>query len=101
VIVSDGSDEEDSDSDEDEEGWLVEDDEAEDVSGEVVNESSESVAKRKFKATSDDKDAKRRKVEKLIPFQKGPCWETKIGQCTYDAFNAYRIQLLNGERLLF
>ncbi|KDN51753.1 hypothetical protein RSAG8_00301, partial [Rhizoctonia solani AG-8 WAC10335] len=29
------------------------------------------------------------------PFQKGPCWEEEIGQCSYDAFNAYRIQLLN------
>lgn len=98
VIVSDGSDEEVSDEDEDEEGWLVDDDDTEEVSAEV-DEPSDSTAKRKAKATDKDKekDGKRRKVEKLAPFQRGPCWETEIGQCTYEAFNAYRIQLLNGE----
>lgn len=100
VIVSDGSDEEDSGSDEEEEGWLVEDEEVEEVVDEAAGEPSESPAKRKAKATTHDKDTKRRKVEKLVSFQKGPCWEVEIGQCTYDAFNMYRIQLLNGEPMI-
>ncbi|CAE6515219.1 unnamed protein product [Rhizoctonia solani] len=94
VIVSDGSDEEDSGSEDEEEGWLVDDDEAEDVPSDAMDESGDVAVKRKAKS-SNEKDTKRRKVEKLTPFQKGPCWEEEIGQCSYEAFNSYRIQLLN------
>ncbi|KAL5635661.1 hypothetical protein ACGC1H_004457 [Rhizoctonia solani] len=98
VIVSDGSDEEDSGSEDEEEGWLVDDDEAEaeDVPSDAMDESADGFVKRKAKS-SNDKDTKRRKVEKLTPFQKGPCWEEEIGRCSYEAFSPYRIQLLNGE----
>lgn len=103
ILVSDGSDEDDSDSDAEEEGWLVDDeDEVEEMPSETVEEpASEPTAKRKAKAITKGKDTKKRKVEKLAPFQKGPCWETEIGECTYDAFKTYRIQLLNGKLLSF
>ena len=32
----------------------------------------------------------------LVPFAKGPEWETSIGRCTYEPFKSYRIQLFNG-----
>ncbi|KAG9098646.1 hypothetical protein FRC06_006131 [Ceratobasidium sp. 370] len=96
VIVSDGSDEDDSSSDSDEEGWLVDDDEAEAAPIEGAEEPAEEFsAKRRSESAAKNKDGKRRKVEKLAPFQKGPCWEMEIGQCSYEPFNAYRIQLLN------
>ncbi|QRW00736.1 chromatin assembly factor 1 subunit A [Ceratobasidium sp. AG-Ba] len=98
AIVSDGSDEEDSDSADEEEGWLVDDDddEVEEVPAEGTEGTiSDSAAKRKAEASAKNKDSKRRKVEKLVPFQKGPCWEAEIGECSYEPFNAYRIQLLN------
>ncbi|KAG8764284.1 hypothetical protein FRC11_005088 [Ceratobasidium sp. 423] len=95
VIVSDGSDEEDEGSEDDEEGWLVDDEvEAEEVPRDAMDESGDAIVKRKAKS-SNERDNKRRKVEKLAPFQKGPCWEEEIGLCSHDAFNPYRIQLLN------
>ncbi|CAE6520717.1 unnamed protein product [Rhizoctonia solani] len=95
VIVSDGSDEEDEGSDDDEEGWLVDEEtDAEEAPSDAMDEFGDATVKRKAKP-SNEKDNKRRKVEKLTPFQKGPCWEEEIGLCSYDAFNPYRIQLLN------
>lgn len=74
--------------------------EVEEIPSESVEEpASEPTAKRKAKANVKGKDTKKRKVEKLAPFQKGPCWETEIGECSYDAFKVYRIQLLNGKSL--
>ncbi|KAJ3562966.1 hypothetical protein NP233_g9247 [Leucocoprinus birnbaumii] len=50
----------------------------------------------KRKAPEPDKKAKKRKVVvPLVPFSKGPCWETRIGECEYEPFNQYRIQLFN------
>ncbi|KAG8721346.1 hypothetical protein FRC08_013891 [Ceratobasidium sp. 394] len=96
AIVSDGSDEDGSDSDSDEEGWLVGDDEVEVIPGEGTEELAEELpTKRGPELAAKNKEGKRRKVEKLAPFQKGPCWEMEIGQCSYEPFNAYRIQLLN------
>ena len=40
---------------------------------------------------------KKRKVVPLVPFQKGPMWETELGRCEYEPFRPMRIQLLNGE----
>jgi chromatin assembly factor 1 subunit A len=52
----------------------------------------------KRKAPEPDKKAKKRKiVVPLVPFSKGPCWETRIGKCEYEPFNQYRIQLFNGK----
>lgn len=36
-----------------------------------------------------------KKVVKLAPFVKGPCWEDNLGET--DGMDVYRIQLLNGE----
>ncbi|KAH9028140.1 chromatin assembly factor 1 subunit A-domain-containing protein [Lactarius pseudohatsudake] len=41
------------------------------------------------------KTKKRKAVIPLVPFIKGPCWETEIGDCEYDPFKHYRIQLFN------
>ncbi|KAG8747650.1 hypothetical protein FRC10_000193 [Ceratobasidium sp. 414] len=96
VIVSDGSDEGGSDSDSDEEGWLVDDDGVEEIPVEGAEEPAGKLpAKRKSEPAAKRRGGKRRKVEKLAAFQKGPCWEMEIGQCSYEPFNAYRIQLLN------
>ncbi|KAL5529101.1 hypothetical protein ACEPAG_5075 [Sanghuangporus baumii] len=46
-------------------------------------------------AEKESKEPKRRKVMPLVPFSKGPCLETNIGECEYDPFNQYRIQLFN------
>jgi len=55
----------------------------------------------KEKETDTEAKAKKRKVVvPLVPFVKGPCWETAIGDCEYDPFNHYRIQLFNGQSLI-
>jgi chromatin assembly factor 1 subunit A len=45
---------------------------------------------------TESKSKKRKVVVPLVPFTKGPCWETTIGECEYEPFNLYRIQLFNG-----
>ncbi|KAI0035984.1 hypothetical protein K488DRAFT_82595 [Vararia minispora EC-137] len=109
--VADGSDaerEEDSGSDGDDmDGWLVDD-------GEVATPVEERdsfdfgllplpdppkgkrKAEGKEESKGDNSKAKKRKVVvTLVAFTKGPCWETKIGQCPYEPFDQYKIQLLN------
>ena len=50
------------------------------------------------KETETEAKAKKRKVVvPLVPFVKGPCWETALGECEYEPFNNYRIQLFNGQ----
>jgi chromatin assembly factor 1 subunit A len=50
----------------------------------------------------DQKLGKRRKaVVPLVPFSKGPCWESTVGQCESDLFKSYRIQLFNGNVVAF
>jgi len=34
-------------------------------------------------------------VEQLVPFDKGPCWESILGECTWELFKAMRIQFFN------
>ena len=52
---------------------------------------------RKEKETDTESKSKKRKVVvPLMPFIKGPCWETAIGECDYEPFNQYRIQFFNG-----
>ncbi|KAI0262931.1 chromatin assembly factor 1 subunit A-domain-containing protein [Gloeopeniophorella convolvens] len=41
------------------------------------------------------KTKKRKVVVPLVPFVKGPCWESEIGKCEYEPFEQYRIQLFN------
>jgi chromatin assembly factor 1 subunit A len=54
--------------------------------------------KEKEKEMDTEAKAKKRKVVvPLVPFVKGACWETAIGECEYEPFNHYRIQFFNGQ----
>ncbi|KIY51040.1 hypothetical protein FISHEDRAFT_38332, partial [Fistulina hepatica ATCC 64428] len=87
--------------DSDLDSWLVDDDE---VEGEISSiregslddiEIDDSVF-RKRKAEDDNKMAqKKRKIVPLAPYAKGPCWEERIGHCSFLPFEPYRIQLFN------
>ncbi|EIM90432.1 uncharacterized protein STEHIDRAFT_119429 [Stereum hirsutum FP-91666 SS1] len=110
--VANGSDEEkeESDSEDDElKGWLVDDDEEEVVTPIEERDGLEefpflllgdSASKGKRKAVEQEKPkkdngtkVKKRKVEvALIPYTKGPCWESHIGE---SEFSQYRIHLFN------
>ena len=113
-MLDDGGDEEgaDDDRDSDLDSWLVDDDEVEEP-GTPIEERIGSpgfpdidlpplngaLAKRKVKEEKGEKDGggkKRKVVVPLVPFSKGPKWDTSIGRCSYDPFKAYRIQLFNG-----
>ncbi|KAL5490433.1 hypothetical protein ACEPAI_5266 [Sanghuangporus weigelae] len=84
--------------------WLVDDDEPIDP-GTPLDERAGSpgfplpqdlMPKRKTAPTEkESKEPKKRKVMPLVPFSKGPCLETNIGECEYEPFNQYRIQLFN------
>lgn len=96
-----GADEHDSDMD----SWLVDDDEVEEP-GTPIEERGGSPdlfplnfpSPQKRKAESENKQIKKRKVViPLVPFTKGPCWESTIGQCEYEPFKPYQIRLFNGE----
>jgi chromatin assembly factor 1 subunit A len=99
------SDEVDSDMD----SWLVDDDEEPEVMSDCFRDLSPSMPPDfpdmpppppplKRKAPETDKKKKRRKVVvPLVPFSKGSCWETKIGECKYEPFSQYRMQLFNGK----
>lgn len=92
--------------------WLVEEedvaepgtplDEREGSPGLVpLPDQSPSSAKRKTSEAPDKKKAKKRKVMPLVAFVKGPCYEDRIGNCDYEPFKEYRIQLFNGKFDLF
>lgn len=38
-----------------------------------------------------------RRFEKLVQFQKGPVWESGLGEIAWKGFETYRICVLNGE----
>jgi hypothetical protein len=86
--------------DSDLESWLVDDDEIEDVPDD--RDLSPSLLdiplpppKRKAEPLSKQPEKKRKIVVPLVPYTKGPLWESVIGQCEYDPFKPYRIQLFN------
>ncbi|KAG2349564.1 hypothetical protein BDR05DRAFT_1055214 [Suillus weaverae] len=100
------------DDDEDEEGdgeegdsdlesWLVDDDEIEEVVPDDRDLSPSLLdiplppPKRKAEPLSKQPEKKRKIVVPLVPYTKGPLWESVIGQCEYDPFKIYRIQLFN------
>jgi len=107
-----GSDDERDDEEEsdDLDGWLVDGDDEEAVTPIEEREGLDafpfppvpegSKVKRKAgkerEADTESKSKKRKAVVPLVPFIKGPCWETAIGECDYEPFNQYRIQLFNG-----
>ncbi|KAH9053883.1 chromatin assembly factor 1 subunit A-domain-containing protein [Lactarius vividus] len=112
-IMGDSDDERDDEEESDDlEGWLVDGDDGEAAT--PVEERDELDAfpfppplpesgkhKRKVEKEKETdtecKTKKRKAVVPLVPFIKGPCWETEIGDCEYDPFKHYRIQLFNGE----
>jgi chromatin assembly factor 1 subunit A len=110
--VLDGGEEENEDDgaaaedvDSDLESWLVDDDEPVEP-GTPVDERFGSpdfppplAPKRKSKTEDETKKTtgkKRKIVEQLVQFEKGPCWESTIGECTWGPFKAMRIQFFNG-----
>lgn len=105
----DEEDETEADADSDADSWLVDDDEDVDVNLNDLDSVTPPdlfdsapplllpVAKRKADDGEKKHGSKKRKVVvPLVPFAKGPCWEEKIGECSYEPFTAYRIQLFNG-----
>ncbi|KAF9246469.1 chromatin assembly factor 1 subunit A-domain-containing protein [Melanogaster broomeanus] len=104
-VVDDGEEDdpdvEDADSDVD--SWLVDDDEAEadspldprDLSPSLLDLPMPPPLKRKTENSENQPEKKRKVVVPLVPYAKGPFWESTIGQCEYDPFEGYRIQLFN------
>ncbi|KAJ3506634.1 hypothetical protein NMY22_g17184 [Coprinellus aureogranulatus] len=101
-------DETEADADSDADSWLVDDDEDVDVNLNDLDSITPPdlfdsappllppVTKRKADDGEKKHGSKKRKVVvPLVPFAKGPCWEEKIGECPYEPFNSYRIQLFN------
>lgn len=110
--VVDGDDDEDGaateEVDSDLDSWLVDDDDVEEPGTPIDDRAGTPdffplpplPPKRKAQEAEEDasnKDTKKRKVVvPLVPFVKGPCWETHVSECSYEPFNAYRIHLFNG-----
>ncbi|KAJ8462620.1 hypothetical protein ONZ45_g17867 [Pleurotus djamor] len=106
-VNDDGEEDEGSESaDSDLDNWLVDDDEEEVISVHAADDLlmdldtlptlNKSPPKRKAEELSKKKLAKKRKVVvPLVPYSKGPCWETVIGQCEAEVLKQHRIQLFN------
>jgi chromatin assembly factor 1 subunit A len=105
-VVDDGEEEdgEIDDPDSDLDSWLVDDDD--DVQP-PSHESSPPLSLPEFhvspppKRKSDGEERKlgkkRKVVVPLLPFAKGPCWETPVTWCENDLFRPYQIRLFNGQ----
>jgi chromatin assembly factor 1 subunit A len=55
--------------------------------------------KKRKSMTTEEKpkgEKKRRVVVPLVPYIKGPHWESEVGTCEYAPFESFRIQLFNG-----
>ncbi|KAH9842954.1 chromatin assembly factor 1 subunit A-domain-containing protein [Rhodofomes roseus] len=100
--AGDGEGEDDSDTD----SWLVDDDEVEDPGTPVEERRADSPdlmlldvpyvpSKRKTTLEASKQSKKRKVVIPLVPFTKGPCWESTVGRCSYEPFEPYRIELFN------
>lgn len=101
VEEEDGGEDRDSDMD----SWLVDDDEVEDPGTPIEDRDSSPglpplnfpAAKRKTKDVDPEKSGKRRKVVvPLVPYVKGPCWDTTASTCDYEPFKHYRVQFFHG-----
>jgi chromatin assembly factor 1 subunit A len=111
-VVDDGEEEdadaEDPDSDLD--SWLVDDDDVQEPGTPLGERAASpslpdfpvpaSALKRKAEEGERKLAKKRKVVVPLMPFAKGPCWESTVGRCEYDTFKPYRIQLFNGKEWL-
>lgn len=104
-VVDDGEDDEPDaeDVDSDLDSWLVDDDDeirpsldSDDLSSPHFDLTLP-LPKRKAENIEKQPDKKRKVVVPLVPYAKGPFWESYIGHCEYDPFSSYRIQLLNGK----
>jgi chromatin assembly factor 1 subunit A len=110
-VLGDSDDDRDDDEGSDDlDGWLVDGDDEEAATPVEEREGLDafpfpptaegSKSKRKAakekEADAESKTKKRKVVVPLMPFTKGPCWETEIGECEYEPFSQYRIQLFNG-----
>jgi chromatin assembly factor 1 subunit A len=104
-VVDDGEDDEPDaeDADSDLDSWLDDDDDEirpplnlDDLSPPPLDLTMPP-PKRKAENIEKRSDKKRKVVVPLVPYMKGPFWESHIGHCGYDPFNVYRIQLLNGK----
>ncbi|KIJ17461.1 hypothetical protein PAXINDRAFT_175905 [Paxillus involutus ATCC 200175] len=103
-VVDDGEEDEPDaeDADSDLDSWLVDDDEGEagppldprDLSPSPL-ELPMPPPKRKTENSEKQPEKRRKVVVPLVPYAKGPFWESTIGQCEYDPFEGYRIQLFN------
>lgn len=107
-VVDDGEEEdgEAEEQDSDLDSWLVDDDEEPDL--ELLGRASPPPLfdgphapppKRKAEDSENKIGKKRKVVVPLVPFVKGPVFETTIGQCPYEPFRPYAIRLMNGKRL--
>lgn len=106
-VVEDGEEEEGEgdEPDSDLDSWLVDDDEEPDMTMLARNSSPPplldfptTMAPPKRKAEDGERKIgkKRKVVVPLVPFAKGPIYESTIGQCHYEPFKPYAIQLFNG-----
>ncbi|KAJ3989993.1 chromatin assembly factor 1 subunit A-domain-containing protein [Lentinula detonsa] len=92
-VMDDAEDDATEDQDSDVDDWLVDDDEVEESLPTRELELAGS-PKRKADDAHTITTKKRKVVVPLVPFAKGPCWETSIGQ-TESTFRPFRIRLLN------
>lgn len=99
VISAQGEEESEGDEgdedDDDADSWLAADDEIEMMEG----YEAEAPQAKPPTAVVPPAAKKKEPTTKLaaVVFQKGPCWEEKLGEVTWPQFDAYRICLLNGE----
>ena len=91
--------------DSDLDSWLVDDDDVGEIGTPLEEKEADPLpavlnfpAKRKAEDGERKIEKKRKMVVPLIPFAKGPCWESDVGHCTYEPFQPYQIQLFNGEQ---
>jgi chromatin assembly factor 1 subunit A len=107
--INEGAEEEEESGDDEDDNsllgdWLVGDDEIEfvdDGSGSPVKTTGDDVHASMLDKQARAKEAyeqavAKRKVEKVVPFTKGPIWETQYGKVEWVGFEAYRICFLNG-----
>ncbi|RDB24271.1 hypothetical protein Hypma_008755 [Hypsizygus marmoreus] len=99
-VVEDAEDEDDAeDVDSDLDSWLVDDDEEPEMPLDEpefhLPDLPPLPTKRKAEEGEKKMGKKRKVVIPLVPFARGPCWETSIGHCETDLFEPYQIRMFN------
>ncbi|KAG6919970.1 hypothetical protein DXG01_013319 [Tephrocybe rancida] len=108
-VVDDGDDEDDGDDpDSDADSWLVDDDEDPEIALQDMDQHPLDIpdlpvlpSKRKAEDGEKKIGKKRKVVIPLVPYAKGPSWESSVGQCEYAMFDPYRIHMFNDTPLSF